>query len=124
MGDSIVARLSRYQNLCKKYFKNITTVNCGISGDKAEHGLWRAKDLFIPPSIKFIIMQCGTNNLYPNDLYVIAKAILSVDKTFLKRSPDLKIILSVILLRDQNKSKRPNKLTKVNICQSKFYKNT
>ena len=49
IGDSIVAGLTRYQNIWKKYFKFPKTVNCGIPGDKTQHVLWRAKTLFIPP---------------------------------------------------------------------------
>ena len=42
--------LSCYQKVWKNYFKNIKTFNCGISGDKREHVLWRARDLLLPPS--------------------------------------------------------------------------
>ena len=49
VGNSIVAGLTRYQNIWKKYFKSPKTVNCGIPGDKTQHVLWKAKNLFIPP---------------------------------------------------------------------------
>ena len=72
IGDSIVVEITRYQNICKKYFKSPETVNCGIHGDKTQHFLWRAKNLFIRPSVKFIVVHCGTNNLEYNNPINIA----------------------------------------------------
>ena len=72
IGDSIVAGLTRYQNIWKKYFKSPKTVNCGIPGDKTQHVFWRATNLFIPPSAKSIVVHCGTNNLDYNNPIDIA----------------------------------------------------
>ena len=58
IGDSTVVGLTRYKNIWKKYFKFPKTVNCGIPGDKTQHVPWRAKNLFIPPSLKFIVIHC------------------------------------------------------------------
>ena len=80
IGDSIIAGLTRYQNVWKKYFKFPKTVNCGIPGGKTQHVLWRAKNLFIPPSVKFIVIHCGSNLdcNYPID---IGKRILNIGKS-------------------------------------------
>ena len=109
----IVAGLSWYQNIWKTYFKSLKTVNCGIPGDKT-HVLWRAKNLFIPPSVKFIVVHCGTDNLDYNDPIDIAKAILSIGKSLLEKAPKSNIILTGILPHDKYKSKRRNKSCKVN----------
>ena len=67
IGDSIVASLSRYQTVWKKYFKLYKALNCGISGDRTQHVLWRAEGLSVPPSLKYVVIHCGTNNLNHNE---------------------------------------------------------
>ena len=57
IGDSIIYGLSRYKNVWNKYFGFSKT------GDKTQHVLWRAENLVIPSSVKFIIVHCGSNNL-------------------------------------------------------------
>ena len=114
IGDSIVVGLTRYQYIWKKYFKFPKTVNCGIPGDETQHVLWRAKNLFIPPSVKFIVVHCGTNNLDYNNPIDIAKGILNIGKSLLEKAPKSNIILTGILPRDKYKSKRRNKLCEVN----------
>ena len=79
IGDYIVVGLSRYQNICKKYFKSPKTVNCGIPGDKTQHVLWRA--------VKLLVILCGTNNLNYNDPIDIAKGILNIGKSLLEEAP-------------------------------------
>ena len=107
IGDLIVVGLTRYQNIWKKYFNFPKTVNCGIPGDKNQHVLWRAKNLFIPPSVKFIVIHCGTNNLDYNDTIDVAKGILKIGKSLLEKAPKSNIILTgIILPRDKYKSKR------------------
>ena len=84
IGDSIVVGLTRHQNIWKKYFQFPKIVNCGIPGDKTQHILWRPKNSFIPPSVKFIVIHCGTNNLDYNDPIDIAKAIFNIGKSLLQ----------------------------------------
>ena len=35
--DSIIAGLSRYSNIWKRYFKPLYAINCGIGGDRVEN---------------------------------------------------------------------------------------
>ena len=114
IGDSIVAGFTRYQNVWKKDFKFPKTVNCGIPGDNTQHVLWRAKNLFISSSVKFIVIHCGTNNLDYNDPIDIAKGILNIGKSLFEKVPKSNIILTGTLPRDKSKSKRRNKLCEVN----------
>ena len=117
IGDYIVVGLSRYQNICKKYFKSPKTVNCGIPGDKTQHVLWRA--------VKLLVIRCGTNNLNYNDPIDIAKGILNIGKSLLEEAPKSNKILTGILLRDKYKSKRRNKFCEVSSylnssCKTEF----
>ena len=43
IGDFIVAGLSRYPNVWKKYFLH-NSVNFGIGGDRVENILWRSQN--------------------------------------------------------------------------------
>ena len=42
IGDSNVAGLTWYQNVWEKFLKPLTTLNCGIGGDRIQHISWRA----------------------------------------------------------------------------------
>ena len=80
IGDSIICGLIRYKNVRNRYFGFSKTVNSGISGDKTQHVLWRAENLVISSSVKFIIVYFGTNNLDYDDPNCSAKGILNIGK--------------------------------------------
>ena len=61
IGDSLVAGLSRYKNVWQKYFKFPKTVNCDIPGDKTHHVSWKAENLPIPSSVKYVVIHCRAN---------------------------------------------------------------
>ena len=63
IGDSIVAGLSRYQNVRDKFLKPLKALNCGIGGDRIQHVLWRALNLPASPDLKNVVVLCGTNDL-------------------------------------------------------------
>ena len=106
IGDSIIYGLSHYKNVWNKYFGFSKTVNCGISGDKTQHVLWRAENLVIPSSVKFIIVRCGINNLDYDDPNCIAKGILNIGKSLLNEAPTSNILLTGLLPRDKCNSNR------------------
>ena len=114
IGDSIIYGLSRYKNVWIKYFSFSKTVNCGIPGDKTQNVLWRAENLVIPSSVKFLIVHCGTNNLDYDDPNCIAKGILNISKSLLNKAPTSNILLTGLLPRDKCNSNRRKRLKKVN----------
>ena len=114
IADSIIYGLSHYKNVWNKYFSFSKTVNCGISGDKTQHVLWRVENLVIPSSVKFIIVHCGTNNLDYDDPNCIAKGILNIGKSLLNKAPTSNILLTGLLPRDKCNSNRRKRLKKVN----------
>ena len=57
IGDSVVAGRSRYHMKWKKYFKPYKALNCGIPGDRTQHVLWRAENLSVPPSVKYVVVH-------------------------------------------------------------------
>ena len=68
IGDSIISNLSRYPDIWERYFISHRTLNFGIPGDKIQNVLWRIQNLNFSnnPSVKYIFILCGTNNLDHN----------------------------------------------------------
>ena len=92
IGDSIVAGLSRYQTVWKKHFKPYKPLNCDIPGDRIQHVLWRADDLSAPPSVKYVVVHCGTNNLDHDEPKIIVEGIIKIGKVFQEKlAADVKI---------------------------------
>ena len=50
-GHTIVVGLTRYTNIWKNLFDN-RFISLGISGDRVENVLWRARDISFVPSLK------------------------------------------------------------------------
>ena len=76
IGDSVAAGLMRYRNVWGKKF-NRDTGNCGIGGNKTQNVLWRYNNITLPQSLKYVVINCDTNNLdtdnpgeMPTDLFV------------------------------------------------------
>ena len=82
--------------------KNISSLQKQLT--VPQNVLWRDKNLFILPSVKFIVVHCCS----------LFKGILNIGKSLLEKAPKSNIILTGILPRDEYKSKRRNKLCKVN----------
>ena len=81
IGDSIVAGLTRYTNIWNNLFGN-RFINLGISGDPVENVLWRARDISFLPSLKNVIILCGTNNINKDSPYEIAKGLIAIGSAF------------------------------------------
>ena len=62
------------------------------------------KTYLFPPSVKFIVIHCGSNNLDFNHPIDIAKGILNIGKSLLEKAPKWNIIWTTILPRDKYKS--------------------
>ena len=91
--------------------------------DRTQHVLWRAEDLSAPPSVKYVVVHCGTNNLDDDEPKIIADDIIKSAKLFQEKlAADVKIILTSLLPWDLNKSNRRNKILNVNSYLKKFCK--
>ena len=125
-GDSIIAGLSRYIDVWRKYFGPLRALNLGIGGDRTQHVLWRAENLDISPTTKFVVLHCGTNNIDRDTASCIANGILSIAVTFQEKITGLKILVTGLLPRDLEKNSiRREKINKVNkmvkrMCRTKF----
>ena len=113
IGDSIAAGLIRYKNVSDKNF-NRDTVNCGIGGDKTQNVLWRSKNISLPQSLKYVVINCGTNNLDTDNPDKISDGLICIALFFQKRMKDLQIVVNGLIPRDAINTKRRQKLLEVN----------
>ena len=113
IGDSIINGLLRYGNVWNK-FKSYRAINCGMGGDKTQHVLWRAKQMHLPPTVKHIVIQAGTNNIDRDSPLDVAQGIMSVAAAFKEKSTKPKIIVTGLIPRDLNLSPRRRKITDTN----------
>ena len=77
IGDSIAAGLACFSDVWHNFFRN-ALLNLDIGGDRTERVIWRVYNLSFPTSIKYVIIQCGTNNIIFNNATDIANGILCV----------------------------------------------
>ena len=56
IGDSIVAGLTRYTNVQNNVFGN-RFINLGISGDRVENVLWRARDMSLFSVVQITLIK-------------------------------------------------------------------
>ena len=80
-GDSIVAGLSRYQNIWNGNFSFIT-LNCGLGGDKVQNVLWQDHNLPAVKSVRNVVILCGTIKLQLNAPKDIVDGIIKIGLTF------------------------------------------
>ena len=123
IGDSIVAGLSRYQNVRDKFLKPLKVLNCGIGGDRIQHVLWRALNLPASQNLKNVVVLCGTNNLLLDSPKDIADGILEITRSFEINYSCVNVIICGILPSDDSWSvnrvsiKKVNQILKLKYCE-------
>ena len=75
-------------------------INLGISGDRAENVLWRAREIPFLLSLKNVVILCGTNNINKDSPYDIAQDLIAVGSAFKSQPSNPKIFICGILPRD------------------------
>ena len=102
IGDSIIAGLSRYKNVWKKYFQPFNTVNCGIGGDKVQNVLWRCNNFPPSLSVKNIVVMCGTNNIQHDSVEDITGGIIDISSQLRRIYKNSNVIVCGLLPRDES----------------------
>ena len=104
IGDSIIAGLSRYPEVWKRYFEPLNALNCGIGGDRVQNVLWRC--INSPPSlsVKNIVILCGTNNIVCDSPDEIVDGILEITHAIKKIYHSANIVVCGLLPRDRSYS--------------------
>ena len=109
IGGSIAAGLMRYRNVWDKYF-NKDTINCRIGGDKTQKVMWRSNNIPLPQSLKYVVINCGTNNLDTYNPDKISDGLICIALLFQKRMKHLQIIVNGLIPRDAINTRRRQKL--------------
>ena len=90
------------------------TLNCGMRGDKVESLLWRPDNLEFPPTIRHVVIYCGTNNIEVNTPNDIANGLLCSTLTVKKRNSVTNVYIIRLLPRDFRETQTRNKIKEVN----------
>ena len=126
LGDSIVAGLSRYQNVREKFIKPLKALNCGIGGDIIKHVLWGTLNLPASQNLKNVVVLCGTNNLLLDLPKNVEDCILEIARSFEINYSCVNVIICGILPRDDSWSvnlvsiKNINQILKLKCCESSY----
>ena len=75
-------------------------INLGISGDCVENVLWRARDIPFLPSLKNVVILCGTNNINKYSPYDIAQGLIAIGSVFKNQSSNRNIFICGLLPHD------------------------
>ena len=103
VGDSIIKGLLRYQDGWRT-LSSFKPLNLGITGDKMQHVLWRCKQIKLPPSVRFVAVMCGVNNIGNDRPEDIAKCIIEIGLSLIKKNEKMKVLIFGILPRDKNRN--------------------
>ena len=114
VGDSIVAGLKRYAIVWRNLILQYKTVNLGIGGDRMQNVLWRIKDIVLPKSIRSVVIHYGTNNIDTSSSDEISAGVVNIARSILHRYPNIEIIVSGLLPRDNHWLTRRVKINETN----------
>ena len=125
IGDSLVAGLSRYQNIWNRDF-SFSTLNCGMGGDRVQNDLRQAYNLPAVKSVRNVVFLCRTNNLHGDAPEDVADGIMKIGSTFKRFCTDVNVFICGIFPCDCCWSinrvyiKDANKILKLKCVQFSF----
>ena len=99
-----MAVLTLYTNVWNNLFGN-RFVNLDISGDRVENVLWRATDISFLPSLKNVVILCGTNNINhinKHSPYDIVQGFIAIGSVFMNQSSNPNTFICGILPCDES----------------------
>ena len=76
----------------------------------------------LPPSLQYIFIHCGTNNIGHNDPEVISDGLTNLARVIKKKYRNVKIIKSSLLPRNKANSQKRSLLIATNIYLKEAYK--
>ena len=103
----------KYRNVWEEYF-NRDTVNCEIGGDNTKNILWRSNNIPLPQPLKYVVINCGANNLDTDNPGEISDGLICIALLFQKRLKQLQIVVNGLIPCDAINTKRRQKLFEVN----------
>ena len=99
--STIINGLERFSDDWNKLFVPLSDINLGIGGDRTENLLWHMEDMDLPPTVGYLFIHYGTNNLCTSSCKDIADGMLSTGVMAKAKSRNLKVIVGGLLHCDQ-----------------------
>ena len=97
IGDSLITGFVCYSKVWNKFFKPLNTFNCGIGGNRVQHVLWRAHDLYCFSLLRNVFILCGTSNLHQDSPEDIANGLIKIASCFEQGSNAINVFICGIL---------------------------
>ena len=69
----------------------------------------------LPPSLQYIFIHCGTNNIEHYDPEIISDGLINLARVIKKKCKDVKIIINSLLPRDKTNSQKRSLVIATNI---------
>ena len=113
IGDSIIANFSKFSSIFDKDFSKFNPLNFSIREDKIQNIPWCINNM--SPSLQYIFIHCGTNNIGHNDPEVISDGLINLARVIKKKYKDKKIIISSLLPIDKANSQKCSLVIAANI---------
>ena len=114
-GYLITANFRKFSPIFDKHVSKFHQLNFGIGGDKIQNVLWNINNMSMPPSLQYIFIRCGTNNIGHNDPEVIWDGLVNLARVIKKKYKDVKIFISSLLPRDKANSQKRSLVIATNI---------
>ena len=86
----------------QRYFIPLKALDLGILGDRVENVLLRARNLLIPPSLKNVVVLCGTNNFFTDSPMDIADCIVNIGSCLREKSSSINVFICGLIPRDES----------------------
>ena len=118
IGDSIVVNFSKFNTTLDKHFSKFNTFNFTIEQDKIQKALWHINNLFLPPSLKCIVIHCGTNN---SGMLIISDGFVNLSRVIGKKCKCIEVIINSLLPRDKANSQKLALAIATNIYLKEIY---
>ena len=83
-------------------FYPIEGINFGTGGDRVENVLWRTKNPLKPPSLKNVVVLCGTHNLFTDFPLDIADCIVNIGSCLHEKSSSVNVFICGLIPRDES----------------------
>ena len=107
LGAAIVRNLTRYPSVWSRHLESFNSVTCGIGGDRTQNVLWRADNLYLPSSVRVVVIHCGTNNIDSN-VYTphdIAHGVIACGVNLRAKSGHLRVVAGILTISKKGELK-------------------
>ena len=85
-----------------------------MGGNKIQNVRWRSKNIPLPQSLRYVVINCGRNNLGTDNPDELSDGLICIALLFQKRKKHLQIVVNGLIPLDAINTKRRQKLLELN----------